>query len=132
MSSSAPSTPRTEKRRERDQPSPASKGRPATTAPTAKHSSWRQMPRDRYLVLILNIFLLVACLSFIIIQQTRTDLPSLHPAGGTIKEKAEDEEGEEEEQVVEGPDGQQISYDDDGTEPFQAEVIEEADGGTDV
>jgi hypothetical protein len=89
------------------------------------------MPRDRYLVLILNIFLLVDCLSFIIIQQTRTDLPSIHPAGGTIKEKAEDEEGEEEE-VIEGPDGQQIAYEDDGTEPFQSEVFEQADEGTEA
>ena len=64
-----------------------------------------ERPRDRMLVFILNVFILFAILSFLVVQQTRTDLPALHPAGGTIREKSEDEEQEEMYEQQPGPPG---------------------------
>lgn len=78
------------------------RSRPASPSKPIKHSQPRLVPRDRYLVALLFLFLSLCCIFFLAAQTIRSDLPVWHPAGGTIKEKAEDEEdGEDEVQYVE-------------------------------
>lgn len=119
----APATPpRASKRSAPASPSPLSPPRPRMLKDEPfrfVRGSYRR-PRDRGLVLILNVFIVFAMLLFVVVQRTRTDLPDFHPAGGTIQEKPEDDEQPVQEEVEQG-------YD---YPPGVHEQMDEGPGGT--